>query len=154
MSIDYIMHVGICVQDLDRATRFYCEGLGFKKMGVLEVSGAATAKLLGLSEVELEAVYLERDGHRIELLHYPTPGTTGSTAPRPMNQLGLTHLAIRVRDLDRVIEQLVRLGGVVIEESRVYNADYDAHIVYLTDPDGTRLELADTPMDPTRVSTP
>ena len=67
-----------------------------------------------------------------------------------MNQLGLTHFAIRVSGLDGVVEKLVSLGGRVLEETRIFNEDFQAHVVYVTDPDGTRLELADTPQDPTR----
>jgi predicted enzyme related to lactoylglutathione lyase len=87
---------------------------------------------------------------RIELLYYARPGTVGEAAARPMNQPGLTHFAIRVSDLDAVVERLVSLGGRVLEETRVTNEEYQARLVYLVDPDGTRLELADTPNDPTR----
>jgi glyoxylase I family protein len=130
--------------------RFYRDGLGFKEMGTLDIADQPTATLLGLDELELNAVYLERDGLRIELLHYARPGTVGSAEARPMNQPGLTHFAIRVNDLDEVIERLVSMGAQELVGTRVYNETYRAHIVYLTDPDGTRLELADTPEDPTR----
>ena len=150
MTIEYVMHVGICVRDLERSIRFYRDGLGFKEAGGLEVVGEPTATMLGLPELELHAVYLERDGLRIELLHYPIPGTVGEATARPMNQPGLTHFAVRVSDLVGVLEELVALGGHVLEGTRVYNADYDCHLVYATDPDGTRLELAQTPKDPTR----
>ncbi len=150
MGIEYMMHVGICVRDLERSIRFYAEGLGFREKGKLSVDGEPTATMLGLSELDLHAVYLERDGMRIELLYYARPGTVGEAAVRPMNQPGLTHFAIRVSDLDAVVERLVALGGRVLEETRVTNEQYDARLVYVADPDGTRLELADTPHDPTR----
>ncbi|MBW1884969.1 MAG: VOC family protein [Deltaproteobacteria bacterium] len=150
MGIEYMMHVGICVRDLERSIRFYRDGLGFAEKGTLDIAGEPTATLLGVSDLDLNAVYLERDGLRIELLYYPKPGTVGTAAARPMNQPGLTHFAIRVSNLDEVIEKLVALGGQVLEQSRVYNEAYGAHVIYLIDPDGTRLELADTPNDPTR----
>jgi len=67
-----------------------------------------------------------------------------------MNQPGLTHFAIRVSDLDETISKLRSLGGQVLDQNCVYNPDFDAHLVYATDPDGTRLELVQTPNDPTR----
>jgi catechol 2,3-dioxygenase-like lactoylglutathione lyase family enzyme len=143
VGIDYVMHVGVCVQDLERSIRFYRDGLGFKEMGTLDIKGQPTATLLGMPDVDLNAVYLERDGLRIELLYYPTPGTVGTDDARPMNQPGLTHFAIRVSDLDAVIEKLVSLGGRVLDGTRVFNEEFQAHILYVTDPDGTRLELAD-----------
>jgi hypothetical protein len=61
--------------------------------------------------VKLEAVYLQRDGFVLELLHYAAPGVTGDRAPRAMNALGLTHLSLRVADIDRVVQQLAAAGG-------------------------------------------
>jgi len=150
-GIEYVMHVGICVADLERARTFYRDGLGFEEDGTLEIAGEPTASLLGLpSEVELRAVYLERDGCRIELLDYPSPGTIGEAAPRPMNQLGLTHFAIRVTNLDDTIARLGELGGKLVEGTMVANEEYGSRVVYMIDPDGTRLELAEMANDPTR----
>ena len=148
--IQYPMHVGICVHDLDRSVRFYRDGLGFEEAGGLEISGEPTATLMEIPDVDLRAVYLERDGLRIELLHYPSPGTVGSPEPRPMNQLGLTHFAVRVDNLDDVIAKLVPLGAVILEHTRVRVDEFDANIIYITDPDGTRIECIQTPHDPTR----
>ncbi len=150
MTIRYPMHVGICVRDLERSVRFYRGGLGFEEAGRLEISGEPTATLLEIPDAELHAVYLERDSLRIELLHYPRPGAVGSPEPRPMNQLGLTHLAVRVESLDDAIAKLIPLGAKVLEQTRVRNDEFDADLVYVTDPDGTRIECVETPNDPTR----
>ena len=150
MTIQYVMHFGSCVRELDRSIRFYRDGLGFEEALGLEISGEPTATLVEIPELELRAVYLDRDGVRIELLHYPSPGTVGGAEPRPMNQPGLTHLCVRVDNLDDTIAKLVPLGATVLEHTRVHEDAFDAHIIYLTDPDGTRLELIQTPNDPTR----
>ena len=106
-DVKYMMHVGICVADLERSIRFYCDGLGFKAAGELTVEGEPTATMLDLpSDMRLDAVYLDREGFRIELLSYPRPGTTGEAKARPMNQLGLTHFAFRVDDLDAMLAHL------------------------------------------------
>ena len=150
-TFDYIMHVGICVADLDRAIRFYRDGLGLKEAGGLEISGEPTATMLELeSDMELHAVYLERDGFRIELLHYPTPGTVGEAKPRLMNQLGLTHFAVRVADLDEAIAQIERYGGSTVEGTRIQNEEFGSELLYVTDPNGVRLELVQVAVDPTR----
>jgi catechol 2,3-dioxygenase-like lactoylglutathione lyase family enzyme len=150
MSVEYVMHVGICVRDLEKSIRFYRDGLGFEEAGRLEIDGEPTATMVGIPNLELRAIYLERDGFRIELLHYPTPGTVGPATPRPMNQPGLTHFAVRVSDLDAAIEKVESLGGQAMAETRIRNPDFDAELLYVTDPDGTRLELVQTPNDPTR----
>lgn len=148
---DYVMHVGLCVADLERSRRFYRDGLGFAEAGGLEVAGEPTATMLGLEgDLELHAVYLERDGFRIELLHYPRPGHVGPAEARPMNQLGLTHFAIRVADLDQAIAEIERHGGALIEGTRIRNDEYGSDLCYVTDPDGVRLELVQVEVDPTR----
>ena len=68
MPIQRFSHVGICVSDLDRSLAFYRDALGFHEVGRLDVTGDAPETLLGLRDVDLEAVFLERDGVRIELI--------------------------------------------------------------------------------------
>ena len=79
-----LTHVGICVSDMERSLRFYRDTLGFAASGAfpeLRVENEAADKLLALRGVALHAVYLERDGFRIELLHYARPASP-AVAPR------------------------------------------------------------------------
>jgi glyoxylase I family protein len=135
-----LSHVGICVSDLERSLRFYRDGLGFREVGALDLAGEPSATLLEIPDVALRARYLERDGARIELLHYPRPGATGGGA-RPMNALGLTHLSFRVSDLEAAQARLLALGGGALAQTRVANPALGMQAVFLTDPDGTRIEL-------------
>ncbi len=96
-------HIGICVSDWKRSLRFYHDVLGFRYVSELEVKGEPGDTLLRLEGVDLRAIYLEREGVRIELLHYDSPGHEGEGRPRPMNRLGLTHLSLRVEDLDETL---------------------------------------------------
>lgn len=145
MTLQRVTHVGICVSELGRSLRFYRDLLGFRELTSLDVSGAHVDRLLGLSGAKLHATYLERDGFRIELLHYATPGPAGSSAPRAMNQLGLTHLSIRVEDLTGVLETLRAAGVSVLDATRIDVAALRSHAVFVTDPDGTRIELVESP---------
>ena len=149
MSTLRLSHIGICVRDLARARHFYCAGLGFRERGALAVSGEEAATLLELPGVALEAVYLERDGVVIELLHFARPGTEGPAEPRAMNQLGLTHLSLRVDDLAAALAAAESAGGRPLPHTRTFSERFRAGAVFLTDPDGTRIELVQspTPMD-------
>lgn len=148
MALLRLTHIGICVSDLDRALRFYRDGLGFRLRSALEIAGEPTATLLRLRDVDLHALYLERDGTRIELLHYRSPGHVAGEAPRPMNRLGLTHLSMRVDDLDATLADAVRAGAVVLADSRIDIPAFAAAAVLVTDPDGTIVELVQAPGDP------
>src|SRR5262245_1188305 len=96
MTVLRMTHIGICVTDLQRSTRFYTDGLGFRMRSEFQTQGEPSDTLLQLRDVTLHAVYLERDGTRLELLHYASPGTVGDGATAPMNRRGLTHLSLRV----------------------------------------------------------
>jgi catechol 2,3-dioxygenase-like lactoylglutathione lyase family enzyme len=143
-------HVGVCVADLGRALRFWRDGLGFRELSRLEVEGSAADTLLELPGTRLSAVYLERDGTCIELLHYARPGHTGGGAPRPMNALGLSHVSLRVDDLDSTAAALAAAGGRVLEHTRTWNAALGAGAIFVLDPDGTRVELVCAPGDPAK----
>ncbi len=143
MGVAWLSHIGICVADLERSRRFYQDLLGFEERSRLDVAGEPTDRLLGLSGVKLRALYLERDGTRIELLSYDAPGTVGEPEARPMNGLGLTHLSLRVDDLDALVPTLEAAGGRVLADSRVEMGPVKC--VFLVDPDGTRLELIEAP---------
>jgi catechol 2,3-dioxygenase-like lactoylglutathione lyase family enzyme len=153
MTVQALSHIGICVTDLPASARFYCEGLGFRQLHPLHVQGVEAARLLELNSVQLEALYLERDGTRIELLHFIEPGVAEQggpdhATPRPMNRPGLTHLSLRSDDLDMDIARLEALGGQLLRETRIDNPDFNAHAAFLLDPDGTRIELVQMPGNP------
>ena len=151
MAIRHLSHIGICVANLERSLVFYRDGLGFREGGKLDASGAPVDTLLELDGTQLHALYLDRDGTRIELLHFSEPGQVGDGAARPMNQLGLTHLSLRVDDLDATVAHLAQVGGRVLSETRIDNPEFRASAIFVTDPDGTRIELVEQPGDPTAL---
>jgi catechol 2,3-dioxygenase-like lactoylglutathione lyase family enzyme len=139
-------HLGMCVSDLERSVRFYCEGLGFELVQSHTV-GEEFARLMELEGVVLQSRFVRRDGVSIELLHFDSPGHRGEPVRRPMNQLGITHLSLRVRDLDAVAKDIQLLGGEVVTSTRTTfgSADATLDFVYCTDPDGVRIELMRLP---------
>ena len=143
MSGDRLSHIGICVSDIERSLRFYCGGLAFREVGRLQVQGAEASTLLEIDDVQLQAVYLERDGIRIELLGYGH-GHSGSARPAAMDRVGLTHLSFQVEDLGTTLDAVKRAGGRVLEDTRIDNPALGARAIFCTDPDGTRVELVET----------
>jgi catechol 2,3-dioxygenase-like lactoylglutathione lyase family enzyme len=139
-----VSHLGICVSDLERSLAFYRDALGFAVESELKVEGEPSETLLQLRHVRLRAVYLVRDGVRIELLHYESPGHAGDGSPRAMNQLGLTHLSFRVEDLAAAAARLEAHGARVLRDTRIDNPQLRAKAVFATDPDGTLIELVET----------
>ncbi len=137
-------HFGICVTDLERSLAFYCEALGFEKAESHEI-GSEFAALMDLPEVDVTSQFIRRGPTAIELLAFREPSPFGERVRRAVNQLGLTHLSFRVRDVAAAAARVVEFGGAVVESSRtVIDLGGTAlEFVYCTDPDGVRVELMD-----------
>jgi catechol 2,3-dioxygenase-like lactoylglutathione lyase family enzyme len=137
-------HFGICVSDLDRSLRFYCDGLGFTRAEQHQI-GPDFAALMELDDVALTSQFIRKGDTTIELLAFAVPGPEGDPVRRAINRLGLTHLSFRVDDLPGTAERLRDLGGLVVESTRT-TFDFGGtalDFVYCTDPDGVRIELMD-----------
>ncbi len=149
LPIQRLSHVGICVSDLERSLRFYHDLLGCTPEHELEAGGEPTDTLLRLRDVRLKAVYLVRDGVRIELLHFASP-----PAPPPrhrvLNEPGLTHLSFRVADLQAVVRALRDAGERVLDETVIDFPAFGSAACFVVDPDGQLIELVQAPGDPSR----
>ena len=139
-------HLGICVSDLERSMRFYCEGLGFVAAESHTV-GQEFGPLMELDAVALHSQFVRRDALSIELLSFSSPHPVGEGVRRPMNQLGLTHLSLRVDDVDGTASTIERLGGTVVRSTRTTldMPGVELDFLYCTDPDGVRIELMRLP---------
>lgn len=137
-------HFGICVSDLDRSVRFYCDALGFEKAESHEI-GTEFARLMDLPDVAVTSQFVRRDTTAIELLAFHDPAPFGPAERRAVNQLGLTHLSFRVPDIEAAVMRITALGGAVVETSRteIDLGGTGLEFVYCTDPDGVRVELMD-----------
>jgi len=143
MALQSFSHLGICVSDLDRSTRFYVDVLGFRELFTMDFGDelAATMERTG----RFTSRMLARDDLRIELLWWHEGGTEGNGQRRAMNRLGVTHLCFRVEDATELFEMARRSGGEAWPEtlSSLDGAGVDGapvQTVYLADPDGVRIE--------------
>jgi catechol 2,3-dioxygenase-like lactoylglutathione lyase family enzyme len=134
-------HAGVCVSDLDRAIRFYCDGLGFELSDRFDADTAVVTALDAALEVDgpvnLQSQMIVNGAMKIELLAYPGRAAQG-TPSTSRGLLGLTHLSFWVDDVDAAGAKLVECGGTVLASTR-QNVGID--LLFLTDPDGTRIEL-------------
>jgi glyoxylase I family protein len=141
--ISKVSHIGVCVSDLERSVRFYCDILGFVRSSTMpdvHVEGEPTDSLLQLRDVKLHAVYLERDGFRLELLHYASPRSSAKAPQRAMNDLGFTHLSVRVADVEATLAKL-EAAGVAIDRDTVIQVSGLTVAAFVRDPDGLGVEL-------------
>ena len=137
-------HFGICVSDLERSLRFYCEAFGFEKAESHDI-GQEFARLMDFPDVVLTSQFIRKGETAIELLSFTHPAPFGDRERRAVNQLGLTHLSFRVRDVAGTAARMVELGGAIVESTRttIDLGGTALEFVYCTDPDGVRVELMD-----------
>ena len=129
------------MSDLERSLRFYCEGLGFERAEGYDLDDAMLPGLERALElagpVRMRSQMITHGELKIELLHFLSPLPTGAPAAR-RNELGFTHVSFIVDDLEGVATRLVALGGTTLAGTRAV-LGYD--VVFVADPDGTRVEL-------------
>ena len=120
-------YTGIRVRDLDRAMRFYTEGLGLRP-------GARGRMAAGGVWQELRD---PESGAVLELNYYP-----GDPPYREGDELD--HLGFRVTDLKTTAARLTALGAKV----RIPPfSEGSVRLAFLSDPDGVWIELYERPDD-------
>ena len=147
MGLQGFSHVGVCCTDLDRSTRFYCDAFGFRELFTVEL-GPEVAPTMEI-DGRFRSRMLARDDLRLELLHWLEPPAHGEGERRPMDCLGMTHLCFRVDDVDELgaIAAAARsAGGAVHPATRSVQGGVGlgggpVKTMYLTDPDGVRVEV-------------
>ena len=128
-------HIGHCVTDVARSRRFYEGLLGFEFLREIQPPDDPSCQLVGVAPpANLTAVYLQRDGFVLELLHFGREGNPPA-ARRVMNEPGLTHLSVSVDDIYATAEAATGYGGEVVAGSDIGFA------IMIRDPDGQLIEL-------------
>ena len=132
-------HFGIHVTDLERATRFYVDGLGFEA----QESGRTDAPgpLLEMPGAMIRTQFIRHpEGLRMELWMVEDRAPAGGPVdPRPANEPGRPHLCFVVDDLESVAARIAEFGGHRRDQSRS-DLGY-GELMFCADPDGTRIEL-------------
>lgn len=136
-----LSHLGICVRDLTASLRFWCDGLGFT---VAEGYDLTDAMIPGLAEalevpspISMRSQMIKRDDLKIEVISYTEPLVTG-TPSVSRGALGFTHLSFLTPDIDSFAQHLLSCGGTLLPDTR---RNVGIEVVFLADPDGTRVEL-------------
>jgi len=141
MQVKRIRHAGIVVKDLDESLVFYRDYLGFSiKVRALE-EGSFIDEILGLQEVVVETVKLECGmGDTIELLDYRTQKRDARCCF--VNDIGITHLAFEVAELDCLFRSLQKVGIEFIAPPRI-NPEGSVRVAFCRAPEGTFIELVE-----------
>ena len=134
-------HIGIVVSDLNNSLDFY-SSLGFSINSRQIENGPVISQIVGIERVEVETVKLKTDtGVSIELLKYHSHPKEGPVKQNS-NDLGCSHIALTVSDIDKFLECVVQKGGSIVNEPALTeNKEY--RVAYCHDPEGVLLEVVE-----------
>jgi len=135
MSVQRLDHIGIAVNNLDKAIALYRDVLGLKLEGthVLRERGVRVA------------FFSIGGGARVELLE---PIDAGSTVAKFLSSRGegIHHLALRVNDIVEVLEEFKKKGLTLINEKPEAGAEgRKIAFVHPKSMNGVLIELCEEP---------
>ena len=139
--VNKIRHTGIVVDNLRDSLFFYRDLLGFEVVKQTEENGSYIERILALDNASVTTVKMtSQDGQMIELLSYTRP--SGIKQERKINDIGLSHIALAVKDIDCEYERL-RKEAVVFISNPVLSPDGYAKVAFCLAPEGTFIELVE-----------
>jgi len=142
VSLKKIDHINVVVRDLEAAKDFFLE-LGFIVLKEGRLEGEWIDKIVNLANVSADyiALALPNTQTNIELIKYYSPeGERDSKLCLP-NQIGLRHIAIEVKGIEKVVSDLKKREIQFFSDMESYNNA--KKLCYFLGPEGIIVELAE-----------
>ena len=138
-------HTGFVVKDIEASIKFYADVLGMRIAGRTEREGEFVEQVLAFPGAHIKGGFVDMgEGHQLELIQYLSPASGENHLQR--NDLGASHLAFFVEDLDKFYEDTSRkeikynnLPATMVDE----NGKLSRKAAYAQDPDGNWLEFVE-----------
>ena len=138
-------HTGFVVKDIEASIKFYADVLGMRIAGRTEREGEFVEQVLAFPGAHIKGGVVDMgEGHQLELIQYLSPASGENHIQR--NDLGASHLAFFVEDLDKFYEDTSRKGikynnlpATMVDE----NGKLSRKAAYAQDPDGNWLEFVE-----------
>ena len=128
MKIKKIEHISINVSDIDKATKFYSEILGFPYLETV-------------SDGDKDLVYFQiPGGSRLELFNFHGKAIKAPAVESEYELLGYVHLAFEVDDVDEWVKHFNK-ENINITFGPIDLPNLGMRVCLFTDPDGNVLEI-------------
>jgi catechol 2,3-dioxygenase-like lactoylglutathione lyase family enzyme len=143
------------VRDMDRAVAFYRDVLGLEMSANVPFSPNPAIMRLGntpKAQSRMVAFRVPGSDMGVELIEYKDIERT-TQSPRFVDP-GTGNIALRVRDIAPILAKLPKSGAKIITQGDVPATINNSKFVFLQDPDGFVVELAQTPAPPADPKAP
>ena len=138
-------HTGFVVKDIEKSVQFYSEVLGMRIAGRMERQGEFVEQVLAFPGAHIKGGFVDMgEGHQLELIQYLSPASGENNLNR--NDLGASHLAFFVEDLDKFYQETLQKGirynnppASMFDE----NGNLSRKAAFAQDPDGNWLEFVE-----------
>ena len=139
-------HTGFVVKDLEKSVDFYSNVLGMRIAARMARKGDFINQVLAFPDAHIKGAFVDKgEGHQLELIQYINPASGPGGIAR--NDLGATHLAFYVEDIDKFYEE-TKERGLQFNNPPASLADDHGNLqrkaLYAQDPDGNWLEFVET----------
>lgn len=146
-----VASIAITVSDLDTATAWYRDVLGFTPVASpITLGGEPFERLVGTFGATARVQELALGLERIELIEFLTPRGRPFPGDTRSNDLWFQHIAVIVRDMDEAYAHLRRSGVTHASQGPQRLPDWNVNAggvraFYFRDPDGHFLEVLEFP---------
>jgi catechol 2,3-dioxygenase-like lactoylglutathione lyase family enzyme len=141
-----LRHIGITVVDMEKMQNFYCNVLGCKVLKTMEESGEVIDNFSGIKNIQVTTTKMTLpEGGVLELLKYHSPKGNDVALQniyRKIIQIGISHYALTVKDLDSLYEKL-KNENISFFYPVQTSPDGNVKIAFCKDPEGNILELVE-----------
>ena len=139
-----IRHIGVTITDVERSLKFYIDSLGFKIHKIADESGECIDNFSNLKDIDVKTIKMvDPNNNILELLHYRShPEKPHNNRARRLSEIGCSHFALTVEDLDGLYERLTK-QGIKFNYPVQVSPDNKVKLAFCQDPDGTYIELVE-----------
>ena len=137
-----VRHIGIVVKNIENSLKFYRDLLGLQIQRAMNESGEYIDNMLGFKDVKVKTVKMSAPNGLtlVELLEFDVP--KGSNLSRHVNDIGASHVAFTVSNIDEVYDKL-KQSGIKFNAPPQLSPDGYAKVTFCLDPDNTPVELVE-----------
>jgi len=133
--------IGVVVNDVDKAAKFYTQAIGFAETGSFDVAAqmAADTGLTDNKPFKVRTFSLGKEPTATNLKIMQIAGSKTQDNQYIGSSLGFRYLTVFVGDLGKTIERLKQSGVSPVKPP--YRLGGNNHLILVKDPDGNIIEL-------------